>query len=75
MVATIVNVTPRSGCNRVKPDKHRDGPPCTVIEAACVLAPIRDQRAYEQAHFEFLADCLLTLEEAILGPAPPEPAP
>lgn len=65
-VAVIETVVPPSECDPTHVGMEQGGPPCTIVEAGCVLAPIRSVNEFESLHWDMLAPCVFALEDAIL---------
>lgn len=65
-VAVIEAVVPPSECDPAHVGQERGGPACTIVEAGCVLAPIRSVDEFESLHWDLLAPCVFALEDAVL---------
>ena len=66
----ITAVVPPSKCDRYEAGLEEAGPPCTIVQAACILTPIRSAAEFEQLHWEKLSDCVSVIEDAVLDRAP-----
>lgn len=65
-VAVIESVIPPTECDPLDLGMEQGGPPCTIVEAGCVLAPVRSVSELESLHWDLLSPCVFALEDAIL---------
>ena len=68
--AVIESVVPPAECDPNEMGMEPGGPPCTIVEASCVLSPIRSVAEFEDQHWDLLSHCVFGLEDAILADAP-----